>query len=440
MYKKLDNQQVYDSSRLSFLFEFNSPVRRRDLASKLSNNLGKKVKWFKGIDESFSPNGETFKLSNKYSSNSKAFVFETGFMNYQDAIHTMLKTMNLINYFGYTDDRCEVKVNVSLNEKNLGASTHISKLNKFKYLIGLNEESILKDWNTESSDRHKLSLDHHFFIRAKNPYETIISSSLIERMDSNFFNLPNSDFFGNSFSNLNDGYLTINYIGGKNYQTRKNEAVNTINLVIERIHNTLSSNYEYELTEKRKIEKIVEEYKNIVASTKSYMKLKSNYPEINLYYNLSNNDYLVESNYPRFRDKIFELLVFGRVKEADINYDNDRNTIQVKDAKIDKNITLENFEFYNCIIEADATNCLFSDCTIKNSKLENCDIIDGNYIKNSKVIECKYQGSNNEISNSYLDNNPSNMIGADLKNCLVNRGKFKLSSDIDKDTVVLNQN
>lgn len=437
MYKELDKSKIYESSMLSFSFEFKSPVRRRDIASKLSKNLGKKVNWFKGIDESFKPNAETFKLTNKFNANTKTFVFETGFMQYNDAIHTMLKTMNIIDHFGYTDDRSEVKVNISINERNVESGMHISKLNKFKYLIGLDEDTILENWNTESSERHKINGNQFFYVHAKDPYNTIISSSLVERMDPHMFNFPHSDFFGHDFSKLDEGYLTINYIGGKDYQKRKQEAVTTINSVINRLYETLSTNYKYDINETRKIEKIVEEYKNTVKATKTPMLLKSNYPNINLYYDLKPTAYLIESNYHSFREKIFELLVFGGVKEADINWDNERKIIQVKDAKINKNIIIENFEFYNCIIEADAKNCLFNDCTIKNSKLENCDIVSDNYIKNSKIVECKYHGSDNKMSNSYIDNNPKDMIDGTLKNCLVRRGNFKLSAEVDKTTVIL---
>jgi hypothetical protein len=439
MYKELDKSKVYENSMLSFVFEFKSPIRRRDIASKLSNNLGKKVNWFKGVDDSFKPNNDIFKLSNKFNANTKTFIFETGFMKYRDAIHTMLKTMNLIDHFGHTDDRCEVKVNISMNERHIESGVHISKLNRFKYLIGLNESDILKDWNTESSDRHKINQNQFFHIHAKNPYETMISSSLVERMDPQLLNMPNSEFFGHDFSKLSEGYLTISYIGGKDYQKRKQEATNTINSVISRLYETLSTNYQYGTDEKRKIEKIVEEYKNTVKATKHPMDLKSNYPNINLYYNLNSMAYLIESNYHRFRDKIFELLVFGGITEADINYDNDRKIIQVKDAKINKNVIIENFEFYNCVIEADAKKCLFSNCTIKNSKLEECDIVSGNYIKNSKVLECKYHGSDNEIANSYLNNDPKNMIDAKLKNCLVSNGNFTITSEVDKDTIILNK-
>ena len=154
----LDRRDLYTDSSLAFKFEFKSPVRRRDMASKLANNTGKKVKWFKGIDESFKPSSEIFKLSDKYSHSSKTFIFETGLLPYSDAMRLMLQTMNLIEHFGHTDDRCEMKVDISLNDRKLGLPFGISKLNKFKYLVGLDEDAILESWNTEETERKKINL------------------------------------------------------------------------------------------------------------------------------------------------------------------------------------------------------------------------------------------------------------------------------------------
>lgn len=433
MYKSLDKSDFYSSSKLSFTLEFRSPIRRRDMASKLSNNLGKSVKWFKGVDESFKPTEQVFKLSNKYCEDSKFFVFETGFMNYHDAVHSMMKSMNLIDHFGYTDNRCEAKIKVSVNEKNF------NKLNKFKYVIGLNESEILEKWNTKDGERHKVNLSENFSIAAKDPFNSIISSSSIERMDQNSFNFPTSEYYGLDFKGLNEGYITINYVGGKDYQKRKREVVDTINSIIDRIDETLKNNWTYNIDEKRKIEKLVENYRNAIAGTKTFTKFKSNYPNIQLYFDLKSSEYLIESNYNNFREKIFELVAFSGVDEAEINWDNDRKVIQIRDAKIKKNVVLENIEFYDCIIEADLKNCLFNNCTIKNSKLEECNIVSSNYIKNSKILESKYSGRDNTIQDSYLDNDPKDMIHADLKKCLVNRGKLGIEATIDNDTVILNK-
>ena len=424
-------------SKISFVFEFKSPVRRRDLASKLSKNLGKKIKWFKGVNESFKANDSMYKLSNKYSEFSKTYIFETGFMQYHDGIHCMLKTMNLIDYFGFTSDRCEMKVNIKVNEDTTN-SVKITNLNKFKYLIGLEEKGIMEMWNTDNSERQKLYHDQHLYIKAKNPYSTFITSQVVENMDPKFFSFPYSECFGHDFSKLNEGYLQINYIGGKGYHTRKEEARKTIDLIINRVYETLTNNYEYDIKEKRKIEKLVESYREAVDSTKSYSKFSKAYPNIRLYYDLSNEEFRLDNNFNNIREKLFQLVVFGKVEEALINYDNERKVFQVKDAKIDRNIIVEDFEFYNCQVNTDAKRCLFNNCIIKNSKLEECDIVSSNYIKNSKVLDCKYHGSGNDIINSYIDNNIDNMIDANVRKSVIASGKFKLTASIDKDTTFFN--
>lgn len=438
MYLDLDKSQLYKDSSISLKVEFKSPIRRRDMASKLSKNTGKAIKWFKGVNESFKASSSIFKLSNKYSHNSKTFIFETGLIPYHDGIRLMLQTMNIIESFGYTDDRCEMTVGISMNDKSLGLPAGLATMNKFKYLIGLDESKILDLWNTNDTERAKIPQSNYFYFHSKNPYDTYISNSILERVNVNDFNFPDSEFFGSNFRKLNEGILEISYIGGKDYHKKKREAVDTINQVISRLYETLSNNFSYTVEERRNLEKLIEEYRNVTYSTKTPLNLKTNYPNINLYYDLKSIDYLIESNYNTFRDKIFDLVVFGAVHIADINWDNSRKVLQIKGAKISKNVVIEGVEFYNCIIEADAKGCLFSGCTIKNSKIQECDIMGSNYIKNSKIIECKYHSIDNQISNSYIDNDPKNMIGAHLKSCLVNRGRFKLGSTLDSGTDVIN--
>lgn len=439
MYKDLSKSNIYENSSLSFEFEFMSPIRRRDMASKLSKILGKQIKWFKGVDESFKPNDLCFKLSNKYSESSKSFLFETGFMPYQDAIHLMLKTFNAIKGYGYTCDRCEMRVGIKLNENKIGLPTKIHKINKFKYFIGLNENEFLGEWGTVSTERQKLRHTKYSYIKAKDPYNTVISTSLIEKMDPTIFSFPESEFFGHDFTKIEEGFIKINYIGGKEYELKKKQAVDTINSVIGRLYETLNQNWEYNQEEKRRIYSLVEDYNQALKNTRTYLNFRSNFPSIDLYVDLRQDQFLLETEYPKFREKLLELVLFGEISEAKLNYDRDRRAIQIKDAKINKSIIIEGVEFYDCTIEADAHDCSFSGCLIKNSKLEECRILANNLISNSKVLECKYPGGNNEISNSYLDNSGSDMINAKLKSCMVNRGVFKYLSEIDKDTVILNK-
>lgn len=427
---ELENNEIYKKSDISFKFEFKSPIRRRDLASKLSNNIGKKVKWFKGVDESFNPTKDVYKLSNKYSEKSKTYIFETGFIPYSEAIQVMLSSMNVIDYFGYTDDRCEMSANVKLNEKD------VSKMNKFKFMMALNESDIINEWNSDNSERSKV--DYNILIDIKNPFTTVLSSRLVERFDPQFFNVEKSDFYGTDFSNIGKGYITTKYIGGKKYQTRKKQALNTINKVIIAFNESVVNRSKYSDREKSNIDHILEYYKKAVKGTKNHRAFRETYPEIGIYVDLMQYDHLLEAHYNNFREKIFELVSKGDIKEGHINWDNSRKVLQIKDSVIRNKIHIKDVEFYDCVIEADVSNCLFSNCVLKHSSLNNCDIMHSNYIKNSRITECEFHGSDNEISNSYVNNGTSGLINADLVNCVVESGNFTSESTVDDDTILLN--
>lgn len=437
MFKSISKKEIYDNSRLSFVFEFFTPLNKREAAAKFARALGKSVKWFTDVDASFEPTYESFKIAPIYSNGYKEISLSTGFMPYQEAVHMFLKSMNVIDAIGHTTNRCSVKTKIKINEKELGLTLGLHKLNKFKYLLGINEEELFKLWPAQENENRKIHQSNLTFIQPRDIYNTVITENFIERMDPIEFRFPASDFFANDFSELGEDTLIINYIGGKDYTKKKKEAVSAINLVIEHLYDTLSDNYRYSLEEKKKIAGIANEFKNSIDGTRNYFNFKMLYPNITIYVDLKNDPRLVEANYTIVRDKIFRLIVGGGITEAVINYDTRRKAIQIKDAVLKKSILIEGVEFYQCQVEADAKGCLFEGCTIRHSKLEECTIFSNNLIKGSKIINCDYLGEQNEISASYLDNSEKKMISASLKECLVNRGKFTASSSIDKLTKII---
>ena len=433
--KEIKDFNMYDNSSLSFMFEFKSPIRRRDLASKFSKNLGKKVKLFSGVNESYSPTSEVLKMSNKYSKDSKFFILETGFIKYHDAIHLMLKSMNLIEHFGTTDDYCNMQVNIRIDDSKKGY--HVSNLNRFKYLIGLNETEILTKWESKSSDRKKLSISQHSYLKAKDPYSTILTMKSVERLDPHLFEFPKSEFFGHDFSHLGEGYVALNYIGGRGYQKKKDESIETINEVLERLHKTLAHNYEYDESERRKIEELVLKYNESVNSTRNFLKFRSKYPDIKISVDLNPNEYVIDSSFNEMRNFLFDITVFGGVTEAHVNYDRERGKMQIKGATLSKSILSSGVEFYDCKVEIEAKNCVFERCEISHSKLEHCDILSSNYIRYCKRLECKYHGTGNEISKSYIKGSQDGAIGADIRECIVADANFRLGSSADDQSVII---
>ena len=437
MFKSLSKKEIYDNSNLSFVFEFFTPLSKRDASARFARALGKKIKWFDKVDSDFTPTYETFKISPTYSNGYKEISLTTGDMPYQEAVHMLLKTLNVIESLGHTSSRCSLKTRIGLNEDALGLTVTLDRLNRLKYLLGINEEALFKMWPAQPNEHCKIPQTSPNFIQPRDLYNTVITENLVERMDPIEFKFPESDFFANDFSELGKGRLVVNYIGGKDYSKKKRESVDTINLVIEHLYETLASNYRYSPEEKKRISGIVNEFKNSIDGTRNYFNFKMLYPNVSVYIDLKEDTRMIESNYSIFREKLFKVIVGGGITEAVVNYDTRRKSLQIKDAVIKKNVIVEGVEFYQCDIEADAKGCLFEGCKILNSKVVECTIYSNNFIKNSKVIECDYLGGANEIYSSWVDNSAQKAINADLKECLVNRGKFTLNSSIDKSTTIL---
>jgi hypothetical protein len=414
-------------------------MRKMDAAAKISRALGKKIRWFSEVKNDFNPTNETFKLSPTYSNGYKEMQLSTGMMSYQEAVHMYLKVSNIIEAIGFTTERCRVKTSIKLNENALQLPTHVTKLNRLKYLISLNEKRLFELWPQPENENRLIYQNHFQYVQPKRLYDMVLTESIVERGDSIELNFPQSDFFATDFSQLSSGKLNVNYISGKNYTRKKKEAVETLNIIIEHLYTTLTENYSYSNQEKIKISEMVKDFRTAIDATRSLLGFRSAFPEISLHVDLSQAPHLLESVYPRIREKLFRLIIGGGITEATINYDTKRARLQIKDAKIKRSILLEGVEFFGCEIEGDVNNCLFENCIIRNSKLEGCSIFSNNSVKFSKLIDCDYLGESNEIKSSFLDNPDAKTINANLTECLVNRGKFTLNSEIDKSTKIINR-
>lgn len=438
MFKCIDKKELYDNSKVAFVFEFFSPLTKQEVASKFAKTLNKKVKWFGDINESFTPTESIFKLSPTYNKGYREVSLSTGFMDYSDAVNTYLKITHIIEAIGHTTDRCGVKTKIRLDEKRLDLPTRLDKLNKLKYLLTINEEEIFKVWPQVDTDRIRLTQDNLNFIKPNNIHSKIISESYIKSMNPLEFNIPESDNFATDFSEIGRGQLVTNYISGKNYTSKRNESIETINKVIEALYETLTHNYEYTQEETSKLAKIAIQIKEAAQATRSYLNFSLQYPDIPVYINLRNTHFLIESNFNSIREPLFQLTSSGAIKEAQINWDTERQKFQIKGANISRSILIENVEFYDCTIEGDFKNCLFDNCTLKNSNLSECILNNNNYIKASKIVECYYTGTTNMISLSYLNNSSNKQINAELKECLVHNGVFTRDSQIDSKTKLIN--
>jgi hypothetical protein len=257
-------------------------MRKMDAAAKISRALGKKIRWFSEVKNDFNPTNETFKLSPTYSNGYKEMQLSTGMMSYQEAVHMYLKVSNIIEAIGFTTERCRVKTSIKLNENALQLPTHVTKLNRLKYLISLNEKRLFELWPQPENENRLIYQNHFQYVQPKRLYDMVLTESIVERGDSIELNFPQSDFFATDFSQLSSGKLNVNYISGKNYTRKKKEAVETLNIIIEHLYTTLTENYSYSNQEKIKISEMVKDFRTAIDATRSLLGFRSAFPEISL--------------------------------------------------------------------------------------------------------------------------------------------------------------
>jgi hypothetical protein len=426
MFLEINKKDLFENTLVAFNFEFYSPLKKNELAAKFARNLGKKVKWFANVNETMQPSIEIFKLAPTLSSKFNSVSLSTGLIPYHEAVHIMLRTMNIINDVGFALDTNRVICKIELNEEELRIP-NLKNLNILKYLVGINEEKLFETWDPEKKyKRNRLA-----FIHPKNPFTTVLKTHMMEKINYMELSFPESDFFATDFSELGEGKLITSYIGGKDYFLKKEEAVSTLNSIIEGLYSALSNSSEYSVSESRKIEEMFSKYEKAIESTKNVTNFRRAFPEIDIYVDLRSDKYLIESTYSLIRNDLFKLVAYGNFSKGSVNYDKSRGVLQIKNAKIDRGILIENIEFFDCVLTIDAKNCLFDSCTLEESKLTGCRLHTSNRVNDSKVIECSYTTSSNLIENSFLSNSQKVVMKGSFDKCLVIGGNFSIDATVD---------
>lgn len=438
MYKDLNQQRLFDNVNIGFEFEFFSPIGRAELAEKLEVLLGKKVISTNEYNSDIAVSYAEFKLEPDFSGGFKMNELITGVMPYNEAIHVMYKVMNFIDENGFTTERTGLHINMSLNEFDLGLRERLQNLNVFKYILGLNEEKIFEMWPSAKSRIQKIYKNPVSNIYPKNKFLAETSISYSKPSSPLEFNYPQSKYFGINFDKLKDGYVEVRYAGGAEYQTKRASATSLVNYIAESLYNTLQSNYQYSIDEQKKVHDVLKKQRDNTLALKSYENFAKNFPDISLYVDLKDDPRILEANYLKVRDSIFDLVTFGQMTKGSINYDTDTERVQLKDSSLKEGFGIKGIDLINCSIEAEITDCMLYECKVRSSHITECRILTGNDIRYCHLDECMFEkGSVNRIDLSYIKSSPDSVIYANLNECIVRSGIIALDAEVDSKTEVL---
>ena len=438
MYKDLTKKPIFDNLNIGFEFEFFSPIGRKELSEKLEKTLNKKVIWTDDYHSDLPVSQNEFKLEPDFSGGFKMNELITGVMPYNEAVHIMYKVMNFIDEHGFTTERTGFHINISMNEFDMGLSEKLGSLNIFKYILNLNEAKIFEMWPSAKSRIQKIYKSPISNVYPKNRFLAETSIAYAKPGNPTDFSYPQSKYFGINFQKLAKGYLEVRYAGGAEYQLRRADATNLINYIAESLYDTLKNNSSYSVEETKKVSDILKKQKETITAIKEYASFKRSFPEIQLYIDLKNDPRILEANYLNIREKLFDLITYGKMEKGSVNYDTGTKRVQVKDSIIKEGFGLSQLDFIGCTIEAELTDCMIFNSKIRSSHLTECRIITENDIRYCHLDDCLFErGGSNRIDLSYIKSSPDCVIYANLNECIVRSGTIALESEVDSKTEIL---
>lgn len=422
--------KLYENVKLSLNFDFYSPLSRKKLADSIAKYTKKNTKFCnKYLDEAL--DSGTIRICRNDFGGNKMHQIQTGFLPYYEAVNIAFKLFDCIDYYGYTNGKCKAKTSIKVNTKALKLP-NISQINTLKLINSIDECNLSDKWYKNSHE--KLYLNSLLYI-----YPTDVK--LMGENYNNFINFkdfkyPSSNKFNIVFEDLKDDIVSVRFIKYKDYQKQKNTFNTHINEMINSVCSTLNNNLSYTDNEISKIKRVMSFQRNIMESIWTFDDLKKNHKNVNILVDLKESKDVISVHYPMIRQKLFELMSYCSFNKGSINYDTERNSIQVKDADITNGHHISDVEFYYSQINGVMNNCKFYECEVKNSKLTNCELFYGTDIKNSSILNTKFHGIDINLYECFVKNPNDLLVEANIYNTIV-MGVMNYSSYIDENSEIL---
>jgi hypothetical protein len=425
--KLKEKHKVLSNVSIGFEFEFFSNFSTEDTRIKLQKLLGKSIKIFDTVHSEFQPTKEVFKLEPDFSGGKMLNELITGPLNYYEAILLMNKVLNWIDENGSTNEKCSIHVNINFDSSL--QSNFLSHLNILKFILDFDEDKVFKYFPNRKDTVYAKSVK---FIIPANKY--FFDENELKNVNPKNFILPDSKYYGINFTKLIKNYLEFRYIGGKDYQKKKNEIQELIEHFIFSLYNSRTK-LEYSNKHLVDLKDILLKHKTHVDAYKSYDKFKEIFKDIKLSVDMNDNPEFIKIHYFAIRDRIFDLMIKTEIKKGKINYDTTRAKIQVKDAKLNRAYSLENLDLVQCEIFGYVHNCNCYQCKFTNTDIIKSNLYSKCEAEGSKLNSC-YISRSSKLKNCYVTGTHS-FIGGMMDGGILRKGKITSNAKISDNVEIV---
>ena len=427
-YDSLSYSSLFENTLVRVISEFNSDMAPSAVLGGLSKALKRKV----STDPAGSYN------VNIVRGDDGIWRIETAFMTYRDSRLLCLNLFGWIEKNGSTEKEHNMYVDIKFIDSEAGPfkgtmffkGISIEKIDKLKFILEFNEDLAYKTFptrrygfNTKSIKRFEIN--QKFIPRT----ESVV--------DPKFYSVPDTTECGINFECLNQGFLRLQYIGGKDYITKPQEI---LDLISEFSVIAWSSTFRPSYTKENilEFEKIILKQNKIRESYLDYALFKKKFDKILFTVDLVENPKTLEYYYSVLRDRIYDFLMNTKFKdnEIELNYDSTLSALQVRGGEIKAFGNVKDIEFINSKIQyGNFIGCTFYDCEIND-----CRVIECNVYLDSVLNRCKLQDSmcNRTITINNCDVDGMNtVINGKMVGGVLRKGKLGVHAEINKDVTVI---
>jgi hypothetical protein len=400
-------------------------VRGR-ITESLSKLLGKKIILTNKYHSKIPVSSEVFKLEPDYSGGGKMNELVTGPLPYAEAIPVLIKVLKWIDENGWTTDKCAFQFSLSFDKFDRSIK-RMEELDRLQFILGIDEGLIYSKFGNRKNNVYSRSIKK---VVPRNRFSILEN---VSHIDPKLFRIPDEKYYGANFTKVPKGYIEIRYLGGKDYQKKITAIRDVIDYVVLYTYDILSGRRTYTKTDLENLKSMMKEYSKVVRSFSDPEAFFMNFPDFHLLVDLKGYLENIKTYFPYIREKVFDIIVEGNVKNGFFNYDTTNGRFQLKDAKIKSATYLDNLDLINCKVRSSKLdNCRIFSCDIRNSEIYSSEVLNGNKISKSKIKDTSADFGNKLIE-CYIDS-PEKMIDCEITGGVLRKGDIGRNAEVSKET------
>lgn len=436
--KNYSKAEVLEGIKIGFEFEFYSSLDVFETAKQLAKYTKKRVVVPLSLSDisnpkplyhsPVTPTADIFKLEPDYSGGKKMCELVTGPLKYADARNILIKVFEWIQSNGYTNERCSIHVNMSIDGEIVPTKYTIENLNIPKFILSFDENKIFDKFPERKDSVYARS------IKQLRPNRVLFYMPTLEDFSRATLNLPADEkYYGVNFLKAEKGYLEYRYLGGKDYQKKSKIILDLIDYMALHLFDTLNFSG-YTEKEVADFKKMINLDKKVYEGFVKYADFKEKFPNIKVSVDMVDDPQVLEAVWSNMREKLFDLIITGNMDKGEFNYDTELGRYQLKSTKL-KNCNLADFEFIDCELEGIMTRSWFFQCKIKHSRITESEFLKANTIDFSKIADSELHVGN--VCNDCYIENKKMAINCEVNAGVIRNGEIGKLAKLSKDTLIV---